>query len=244
MTLFSHSADSDGVATIALGQKVPEDPHNSSLFKAILRRQTNRRFFADKTVARPLLEKCKSLAAECAVDFTFLTTDEEKERVANLSEIAIRYQHNQPWFRREFSSRLRRHTSDKTGMSSFGFAPLNLPTPLARFIMDLFNSGKSSAKFNRRKILQGSPAIGIFTTKVDEQQAWLNTGRALSFVLLELCTEGVSASFLHQAIEVDHLRPQLAKIISSRGVSQVMLRIGQAPKVKYSKRRKVEDVFV
>jgi hypothetical protein len=214
------------------------------LFKAIVKRQTNRRFFIDKPIAPSLLEVCQELADVCAVDFTYLTLQEDKERIANLSEIAIRHQHNQPWFRREFSSRLRRHTSGKTGMSSFGLGPINFPTPIARFIMDLFNNGKSSAKFNRRKILQGSPAIGIFTTEVDDQEAWLNTGRALSLVLLELCSEGLSASFLHQAIEVDHLRPQLAKIICSRGVSQVMIRIGEASRVQPSTRRNVDEVFV
>jgi hypothetical protein len=62
-------------------------------------------------------------------------------------------------------------------MSSFGLTSLNLPTPIARFVLDLFNNGKSSAKFNRLKIIQGSPVIGVFTTQVDAQEAWLNTGK-------------------------------------------------------------------
>lgn len=241
--LLDFSADIDVVANISLGQKVPEDPQNSRLFKAIAKRQTNRRFFINQSIDTNLLAVCQELAADFDVAFTYLTSQEDKEQLANLTAVATRHQHNQPWFRREFSSRLRRHTSAKTGMSSFGFGPINVPTPIARFIMDLFNNGRSSAKFNRKKILEGSPSIGIFTTEVDEQEAWLNTGRALSLVLLELASQGLSASFLHQVIEVEPLRPQLSKIIRSQGIAQVMIRIGEASRVKHSMRRAVDQVF-
>jgi hypothetical protein len=178
------------------------------------------------------------------VEFYYITEQEDKVRVANLSEVAIRQQHAQPWYRREFASSLRGNASGKTGMSSFGFSSLNLPTFVARFIMVLFNIGKSSAQFNRRKILNGSPAIGIFLTEEDEHKSWLNTGRSLSSVLLELSSQGLTASYLNQAIEVDTLRPQLARIVSSRGFPQLMIRIGQAPKVKSSQRRSIDEVLL
>lgn len=236
--------DTDRLATLKLGRKVAVDPHNKRLFKAISHRQTNRRFFAKTPVAKPILESCKDLAAGSGVEFSFVTKQQDKVRVANLCEVAIRHQHAQPWYRREFSSRLRSNASGKTGMSSFGFSSLNLPTPVARFIMDLFNRGKSAAMFNRRKILKGSPAVAIFTTEQDERETWLNTGRALSLVLLELSSQGLTASYLNQAIEVVNLRPQLAKIISSRGFPQLMIRIGEARRVKPSQRRNIDELFI
>ncbi|MFT6899014.1 MAG: hypothetical protein ACJA13_003445 [Paraglaciecola sp.] len=236
--------DSDTIANITLGQKNAEDAHNIRLFKAILQRQTNRRFFATTPVAEPVLKTCKDLAADTGVEFSYISEQEDKVRVANLSEVAIRYQHGQLWYRREFASRLRSNTSGKTGMSSFGFSGLNLPTPVVRFIMELFNTGRSSALFNRRKILKGSPAIGIFLTEQDEQISWLNTGRGLSAVLLELSSQGLTTSYLNQAIEVDNLRPQLARIVRSRGFPQLMIRIGRAPRVKPSQRRSIDDVLL
>jgi hypothetical protein len=231
------------VANITLGQKIASDPHNIRLFKAILLRQTNRRFFAETPVAKQVLKSCRDLSADNGVEISYITEQENKIRVANLSEVAIRHQHDQPWYRREFASRLRSNGSEKTGMSSFGFYSINLPTFLARFIMDLFNTGKSSAVFNRRKILDGSPAIAIFATELDEQESWLNTGKALSLVLLELCSQGLTASYLNQAIEVDNLRPQLARIVSSRGFPQLMIRIGQAQGVKSSQRKDIDKVL-
>jgi hypothetical protein len=93
--ICSFKTDTDVVATTTLGNKAPEDLHNSCLYNAIMQRQTNRRFFVDKPIATPLLEVCINLAADCAVEFVYLTTPEDKNRVANLSEVAIRYQHNQ-----------------------------------------------------------------------------------------------------------------------------------------------------
>jgi hypothetical protein len=164
--------------------------------------------------------------------------------VANLNDVAIRHQHTQPWYRREFAAQLQSDAAAKTGMSSFGFSRVNLPTPIARFIMDLFNTGKRAAIFNRQKILDGSPAIAIFTTQQDDQENWINTGRTLSLVQLELTIAGLTTSFLNQSIEVDNLRPQLAKIISSRGFPQLMIRIGQARRVKESQRRDIDDIWV
>jgi hypothetical protein len=236
--------DTDTIANITLGQKIAVDPHNTRLFKAILQRQTNRRFFAQIPVSKPVLKTCKNLAADSGVEFSYMTEQEDRVRVANLSEVAIRHQHGQPWYRREFASRLRSDSSGKTGMSSYGFSGLNLPTPMARFIMDLFNTGRSSAIFNRKKILNGSPAIAIFATEQDEQNNWLNTGRALSMVLLELTSQGLTTSYLNQAIEVDNLRPQLARIVGSRGFPQLMIRIGQARRVKPSKRKGIDKVLM
>jgi len=235
--------DTDKLVNITLGKKVAADPHNVRLFKAIMHRQTNRRFFAQKPVAELVLKACKDLAADSGVEFSYITEQVDKERVANLVEVAIRHQHSLPWYRREFSSRLRSHASGKMGMSSFGFFRVNLPAPVARFIMDLFNTGKSTAMFNRRKILNGSPAIALFLTRQDEPENWLNTGRALSLVLLELSAQGLTTSYLNQAIEVDNLRPQLAKIISSRGFAQLMIRIGEAPRAKPSQRRDIDEFF-
>jgi hypothetical protein len=157
--------------------------------------------------------------------------------------VAIRHQHDQPWYRREFAAQLKSNAAGKTGMSSFGFSGINLPTPVARFVMDLFNTGQRTAIFNRRKILDGSPVIAIFSTQTDDQQSWINTGRTLTSIQLELAIEGLTTSFLNQAIEVVNLRPQLAKIFSSRGFPQLMLRVGQARRVTLSQRRDVSEIW-
>lgn len=222
---------SETIANITLGGNIEPDSHDIKLFKAIFSRQTNRRFYAKTPIAESILQRCANVAGDHKVQWNYFTEYKDKVRVANIIEVAIRHQHDQPWYRREFASQLKSNAAGKTGMSSFGFSGINLPTPVARFVMDLFNTGQRTAIFNRRKILDGSPVIAIFSTQTDDQQSWINTGRTLTSIQLEL------------AIEVVNLRPQLGKIFNSRGFPQLMLRVGQARRVTLSQRRDVSEIW-
>jgi hypothetical protein len=70
---------------------------------------------------------------------------------------------------------------------------------------------------------------------------WLQTGQALSRVLLKATAAGVSASFLTQPVEVEELRVELARLVSATW-PQLLLRLGYGPHIEPSARRPLTEV--
>jgi hypothetical protein len=75
---------------------------------------------------------------------------------------------------------------------------------------------------------------------------WINTGMALTNILLLASSENVSCSFLNQPIQVSKLRPKLLDAIGKeKGFPQILLRMGyNSHKIAPSPRRNVEEVLL
>jgi hypothetical protein len=130
----------------------------------------------------------------------------------------------------------------KDGMSAHRFGIPDILTPVTGFLIRHFNIGNRIVKINHKKIVDDFSVLGIFATQSDTQSDWLNTGRALSRVLLLLTSLGFSASYLNQPIEVGVFRNLLRRVLSTLTYPQIMLRIGKANTTAFSVRRSVEDV--
>lgn len=233
------------LAQIELQEGFIPSMQDKLLFNAIKRRQTNRRWFDDAPVPEKIIKRCVIQVENLSTQVNFFCSKETRARFASLTEIAVKQQYSQPWFRQELSSWLRPGLTARTdGMTSYGFFSTKQHTPLAKAMLKFFDSGKQIALFNKQKIVDGSPTLCVLSTHGDNVLSWLNTGRALSSVLLSLATAGFSASFMNQAIQEPMLRTQVSDLFCSAPYPQLVLRIGYAKNVAWTPRRNVKDCLV
>ena len=86
--------------------------------------------------------------------------------------------------------------------------------------------------------------LAVLGTPGDDQANWLAAGQAMQHALLTGRVHGLSASFLNQALELDHFRARFAEI-TGRGYPQLVLRFGYGPAVAQpTPRRGVDEVLM
>ena len=242
VTLLPYGSDADWLARIELKNDYQTTTQDKEIFKAIKLRQTNRRWFENSQVNDSVLQECLTYAPKNATTLRFSNDKHLKTEFASLTALAVRMQFSEPWYRLElasnFSSKL---SSRKDGMSSYGFSPRQLPTPINKILFQSFNMGKQVSVYNQQKIQTGSPALGVFSSPQDEKNDWVNIGRSLSHTLLTLTSHGFCVSYMNQAIQVESLRLNLKKLLKIDGIPQLVIRIGKADSVVPTARRAVDD---
>ncbi|MFM8360182.1 MAG: nitroreductase, partial [Verrucomicrobiota bacterium] len=109
-------------------------------------------------------------------------------------------------------------------------------------VIRTFDLGRGQAAKDR-EIALGSPVLAVLGTDRDTPSDWLAAGQALARVLLRARSEEVWASFLNQPVEVEALRPEVARAVGREGAPQALLRLGRAADVPPTRRRPVREVF-
>lgn len=243
--LSSYENTPDCLATITLVKGSAPSESDIALFKAITVRQTNRRPFSSEKLSEEILKLCVNTAANFAVNFSYHSNQKIKAEIAKLTMFADKRQFAKPWFRIELATWMHSNKrGEKDGMSAYRFGLPDVFTPLTSFIIKTFNLGNRVAQSNKRKIQESSPVLGVFSSVQDQQEDWINTGRALAQVLLIFTSVGFSASYLNQSIETGSLRKLLQQEFSVSDYPQIMVRIGRADPAEFSVRRSVEDCLV
>jgi hypothetical protein len=88
-----------------------------------------------------------------------------------------------------------------------------------------------------------APAFCVLGTETDTPRDWMIAGQALGRVLLSAQSEGVTASFFLQPVEVPELRTKLMELLpEERGFPQITFRLGYAPRVAPTPRRPLSEV--
>ncbi|MGB0960672.1 MAG: Acg family FMN-binding oxidoreductase [Halocynthiibacter sp.] len=217
-----------------------------ALLPAILQRRTTRASFGPRTPSDAVMDACAHHAAQGGVYFSFFTDADTRKAVAELVDAGDHLQFSNPAFRRELASWVHSvGAGARDGMSASGFGMPDVLAPVARFALRRFDIGNGVAAGDVKKILNGTPMLALLSTDADNTGAWLQTGRALGLILLDLTAHGFTASFLNQPIECVELRPKLRDAVGAAGVPQILLRIGEATdKPSPSQRRALGDVLL
>lgn len=239
------SADPDHLATVRPGNVVTPSPEDIALLEAIPKRRTTRTLFDARDLPTTLLKDCCALAEQHGAELTIIQEKARRSEIADLVAKGDRTQFSDPRFRRELAAWVHsRRSATKDGMSGESFGMPDLLSPVGALVIRTFDLGNGIAAGDRKKIVEGSPVLAVFSTEGDDTADWIATGRALSKVLLKLTASGATASFLNQPIEVDALRPQLGESIGTAGIPQLLLRFGFGEAVPATVRRPVEDVLI
>lgn len=88
-----------------------------------------------------------------------------------------------------------------------------------------------------------NPQLLALTTAEDEPADWLRAGQALQRCLLTATAEGLSASFLYQAIERDDMREAAGWSWPANEHSQMIIRLGYGSHPARTPRRPLTDVL-
>jgi hypothetical protein len=214
-----------------------------ALFDALTVRVTTRAPFVDEPVAAALQQKLIDACSTEGATACCVEKKAEREMLAQLIADADHAQFADPRFRRELASWIHPLRRDD-GMPAYGSGVgvlLDFTVPLVTSVVRLFDAG-AGVPATHRHLAEGSPLMmGIATTR-DDREAWLAAGQALERMLLVAASEGLTASYLNQPIEVEPLREQLKTLLNMTAVPQLLLRVGRGPRVRHAPRRRLSDV--
>ncbi|MDX1439519.1 MAG: nitroreductase family protein [Rubricoccaceae bacterium] len=232
---FPDSDDPDLLATLSLTNPKRATSEDESLFRAISIRRTNRHPFAETPVPQEVVSAFERVAREEGARLIVLSTEEQKNAVAQLVEEGILMGGERPeiaaeireWLRNDKDPRRDGVPDREQGnwdRRSDVRAPSSLLAP------------------RKRELVSSSPAVLVLATDVDTPDAWLSAGEALGHVLLVAADRGLYASYVNQPVENDPLRVELSKLIGG-GFPQLVFRIGYPSFREGTPRRSVQDVL-
>jgi hypothetical protein len=242
--VFPDSGDPDLLARITLRGTTDASDEDHALFSMLRERHTDRAQYKRIAVPELLLESLAAAAAREGAWLRVLDTEPARNGAAGLVAEGDRIQMADPAFRRELASWMRPNGSHKRdGMPGHAHDLGRLSAVTGPLIIRTFDIGKRRAAQDEM-LTQGSPVLAVLGTEHNRPAAWLEAGQALSRVLLRAALDGVSASFLNQAIEVPGLRLPLKVLVDRPGYPQLLLRLGYSTRtrVRATPRRRPDDV--
>ncbi len=232
------------VARFHLGLQGDTSSEDVLMFQALTERRTNRTAFRPDPIPAEVLAALTESAQREGAWLVCLEAEESRVALADLVAEADRYQ----WADRRFRQELAAWVRTKPEIHADGLPAQTLGVKdwlsfAGPSLIRTFDRGGGQAARDRDIALH-SPVLAVLGTDADDPVSWVAAGQALEHVLLRACTEGVSASFLCQPVEVPSLREQVATLGGRPGFPQVILRLGRGDPVPPTPRRGVRELLI
>ncbi|GAA4659264.1 MULTISPECIES: Acg family FMN-binding oxidoreductase [Amycolatopsis] len=208
------------VALVGAGGVHHPAPADEVLARAVFRRRSNRRPFTDQPVPVRVRE---SLVRAARVEGAELFVLEEPARLDEAARLLRRAEHVQsqdPAFREE----LRRWTVEGRDREDGVPVLAGGPRPAVGSLLSLRQYADEDTRAERP--YEQQPLVAVLASYTDTALAHLRTGQAMQRVLLTAASQGISASFLSQPVEVPATRTALRALVGGRAHPQAMLRFG------------------
>jgi hypothetical protein len=195
--LFPDARQAHMVARVTVGEAQSPNAEEDRLFRAILKRRSNRVAFEARPVPPPLVVALCAAAADEHVGFHDVVGGDHRQAVADLIAEDDRLQFSNKLFRRELAAWMRPNVSRRRdGIPGYALGIGTLMSCGAQFVIRTFDVGSRQAAAHHQLAL-GSPLLAVISTAMDTPGAWLATGQALAKVLLQAYADGVAVSFLN-----------------------------------------------
>ena len=224
----------DVLARVGLGSGKEATGGWDGLFEAIPERRSNRGPFAPGSVSEAALATAFVAAEAEGVHLYAYTDKTDKALLGRLTASAYAEQIDDEEVQREVRRWMRpTRAAEHDGVPDAAQGEWDRRSYL--------DPNPESAAV-RGRVVASAPAVLVLASKTDEPRAWLQTGQALQRVLLRSTAQGLAASYLNDALEVDRTRAEVARLTG--GYPQVLFRLGrpELPSVD-APRRPPTDVF-
>ena len=242
----------EGVITVELQKSdtVIPDP----LTTVIEKRQTNRSEYEDKNIdpvlLQSLMDRLYKEVPEAKGQVKLYAFAKDTPPFETLTQAVLQgnaVQMGDPAFKSELLSWIRfnkKHSeSTHDGLSYAVLGAPNLPRWVTEPIVKASLKAKTQNKTDLKKI-QSSSHMVLLTTEKNDIATWIATGRTLERFLLLLTQAGIAHAYLNQPCEVPEVNASLREKLTENNVyPQILLRIGYAKPVAYSKRKDIKEVI-
>ena len=245
----SVSISDEGIVTVLMSKRGDNGGEGESLmFDQIACRQTNRQIYDGRMVAERDMKRLMDTAPEDGVGLHLYPNGVESyDVIARYVCEGNSHQMRDPDFKVELQAWMRynKKHQDETldGLSYAVFGAPNVPKCIAkRFIASAINETAQN-RADRRKI-KSSALFALFTTRNNTCVEWIGLGRVLERFLLRSTALGIAHAYMNQPNEVNGLSQCLATDLCLSGEHPtILLRLGYAKRMPYSKRRGIESVI-
>jgi nitroreductase len=219
----------------------------SALFGAIPSRQCSRVEYDGTELSHEELRFLREAGRGTGVSLMLLTTNKEKEQVAEYVAAGNAAQFSDPQWAEELKSWIRFNSRDavRTGDGLYGpvMGSPDVPQWLGKLFMRLAFSAKRQ---NHKDItnIRSSSAVAVLFSEADDKRHWIEAGRSYERLALQATAMELRTAFINQPVEVPALRSQFATFLGiGNRRPDLVVRIGRGPEMPRSLRRPVEQVL-
>jgi hypothetical protein len=221
--------------------------HRTTLFEAIVHRQTTRGDFDGRPLASSELNLLETAGSGPGVRVQLLTDTRAMEDVLEYVVQANTLQMQDPAFRRELKRWIRFNGGQavRHGDGLYAAASGNPTAPgwLGGMMFDWFVTAKPQNAACVRQV-RSSAGIAVFVSEHDDTRHWIEAGRAFQRFALQATALDVRTAHLNQPVELASLRSPFARSLGIRsGRPDLVVRFGRGALMPRSLRRPVEAVL-
>ena len=227
----------DVLATITAEAGRSPSPREATEFDAIWRRHTDRRPYSGRPVPAAALTKLRR-AARCERATVRMLRPDECSAALTVASTAGRELTADTRHQDELRHWVTTGRQDGIPMDALPEPAQEQPAPVRD--ADLLGAADAFARQPAR--YEENPQLLVLSTAEDEPADWLRAGQALQRCLLTATAEGLSASFLYQAIERDDMREAAGSWWSESGHCQMVIRLGYGSHPARTPRRPLSDL--
>jgi nitroreductase len=243
VTNFIDEGDGEVRVSLAAGTRV-HDP----LFAAIHVRQCTRSEYDGRAVGQSDLAALAQAGNTDGCRIVLLNDRPKINDVLDLIVAGNTSQTENPAFVKELKSWLRFNSAKaiETGDGLYSACSANptLPTWLGRAMFDRVFKAKAENEKCIKQI-QTSSGLAVFVGDKDDKEYWVKAGRSYQHFALQATVLGLKHAFLNQAVEVQHIRVQLASLLGIPDKRpSLIVRFGYANPMPMSMRRPLADVIL
>lgn len=237
---FPEGAESNLAALVDF---VNGSPKEGGIFDQITRRHTIKDRYDAGEIGWDVLNGLEHCIDDPHIHLYYLTGKALKSQAADIVSRAHHIQLSKKEFRSNLGNWLRNNwTTEPDGMPLYTFgvsdiASLGFPAAFKEFDMS------EAVIYRDSGLINGSSALGVLSSDVDDKLAWTKCGVLLEKYLLKAMEHGIFASFFSQPIAIPELREEL-KRMTGAGYPQILFSLGYAKPEKHTPRRELEDMLI
>lgn len=215
-----------------------------ALFPYIVRRVSNRHHFEDKKISNNVLDELITYKDEKLISIHLIQDILTKKKIIEAVEESVLFAFNDDIFKAELSGWVRsNYTTQYDGMPLFGFG---IPGPISLFAPYLikYMPARVQAKIDT-DLLNHSAAFLILTSKEDNKDSWIKTGKTYELLTLACLQNEMATSPMAGIVEYEETNKKLKKILGSNDRPLFFARIGYTNKdTHHSPRRSIDEVLI
>ncbi|MFK4266288.1 Acg family FMN-binding oxidoreductase [Streptomyces milbemycinicus] len=230
------------LAAVSLTSPLSDEDGPSGLYPAIHARHTSRSPFTETEIPESVRTTLREAAGAEGVSLSFasgwhLQTVLDLALEAEARNLTDHGSAEDLTHWTQLSAQTPRSATEGVPPYAFGPRRRGGKAPMRDFAGGQPVPGRESADF------ESSPQLALLATPGDRPKDWLRAGQAMERVLLTATLEGLSSSFVTQALEWPDLRWPLRDPVAGAGHVHMVLRLGYGPPGPRTPRRPTRHIL-